>query len=312
MSCDRPDVSVVIPAYRAAESLDKLLSALTSVFADEGGTVEYIVVDDRSPDDTWSRLRDIADAFPDMRAIRLQRNVGQMAATLCGISEARGDVIVTMDDDLQHPPEEVPVLLAALDNAPEWDVVIGAWERGNDGLFRDIGSRIFERVQNAAVPHGSHLRHTGFRAFRRSVGEALVEHGTRHPVLSSLILEVADSVHNVEVQHAPRAFGESGLRFSTAVKMTLDNFVQSSAAPLYWITGFGFFVSFAAAVVGLVYLVRGIAGADTPPGWTSSFLAVLFFGGAILATIGLLGRYIAVIMTEVRRPPRWSVRERIR
>jgi dolichol-phosphate mannosyltransferase/undecaprenyl-phosphate 4-deoxy-4-formamido-L-arabinose transferase len=312
MPSDRPDVSVVIPAYRAAESLEKLLTSLVAVFAEEKRTAEYIVVDDRSPDGTWNRLRDIAEAIPDMRAIRLQRNVGQMAATLCGISEARGDVIVTMDDDLQHPPEEVPVLLRALDAAPDWDVVIGAWERGNDGFLRSIGSRIFERVQNFAVPHGSHLRHTGFRAFRHSVGEAMVDHGTRHPVLPSLILEVAESVHNVDVRHSPRAFGESNFRFSSAVKVTLDNLVQTSAAPLFWITGFGFIVSFVSGMVGLVYLIRAIGGAETPPGWTSSFLAVLFFGGAILATIGLLGRYIAVVMTEVRRPPRWVVRERIR
>lgn len=312
MPSETPDVSVVIPAYRAAESLEKLLAGLVAVFAEQEKTAEYIVVDDRSPDATWTTLQDLAEAYPDLRAIRLQKNVGQMSATLCGVSEATGDVVVTMDDDLQNPPEEVPVLLAALDAAPDWDVVIGSWERGNDGVLRRFGGNVFERLQNAAVPRGGHLRHTGFRAFRRPVGEAMVEHGTRHPVLSSLILEVADSVHNVEVQHSPRAFGESGLRFSTAVKMTLDNFVQSSAAPLYWITGFGFFVSFAAAIVGVVYLIRGIAGADTPPGWTSTFLAVMFFGGAILATIGLLGRYIAVIMTEVRRPPRWTVRERIR
>lgn len=312
MVSEHPDVSVVIPAYRAAESLEKLLAALVAVFAEERKSAEFIVVDDRSPDATWRTLRELAASYPDMRAIRLQKNVGQMAATLCGISEARGEVIVTMDDDLQHPPEEVPVLLAALAKAPDWDVVIGSWERGNDGVFRSMGSRAFESIQNLAVPHGSHLRHTGFRAFRRQVGEAMVNHETRHPVLPTLILEVADSVHNVEVRHAPRAFGASNFRLSSAIKLTLDNFVQSSAAPLYWITGFGFFISIAAAVVGLVYVVRGILGADTPPGWTSTFVAVIFFGGAILATIGLLGRYVAVIMTEVRRPPRWIVRERIR
>ena len=312
MASERPDVSVVIPAYKAAESLEKLLSALETVFAEEERTAEYIVVDDRSPDATWRTLRELATSFPRLRAVRLQRNVGQMAATLCGISEARGDVIVTMDDDLQHPPGEVPILLRALEETPDWDVVIGSWERGNDGLLRSFGSKLFEAIQNLAVPDGSHLRHTGFRAFRRQVGEAMVDHETRHPVLPTLILEVADSVHNVDVRHSPRAFGQSNFRLSSAVKLTLDNFVQSSAAPLYWITGFGFAISIAAAVVGVVYLARGIMGADTPPGWTSTFVAVIFFGGAILATVGLLGRYVAVIMAEVRRPPRWIVRERIR
>lgn len=309
---DSARVSVVIPTYRAGDTLAVLLDRLVAVFADEGVVAEYIVVDDRSPDDTWERLGKLAERNPDLRAVRLQKNMGQMTATLCGIAEATGDVVVTMDDDLQHLPEEVPKLLAALEDAPEWDVVIGSWDRGNDGRFRTFGSRVFEHLQNLAIPHGKHLRHTGFRAFRRTVGEALIEHETRHPVLSSLILEVAESVHNIDVEHAPRGHGESNFHLGSAVRLTVDNFVQSSVLPLYWITGFGFLVAFVAAVVGGVYLLRAIAGAETPPGWTSSFLAVIFFGGATLVTIGLLGRYIAVIMEEVRQPPRWVVRERIR
>ncbi|MEA3502314.1 MAG: glycosyltransferase, partial [Actinomycetota bacterium] len=104
---DPPDVSVVIPTYRAGESLDTLLDELVAVFAEEELTAEYVVVDDRSPDDTWQRLRATAERIPDLHAVRLQKNMGQMAATLCGIAEATGDVIVTMDDDLQHPPEEI-------------------------------------------------------------------------------------------------------------------------------------------------------------------------------------------------------------
>lgn len=309
---DSPSVSVVIPTYRAGESLSNLLGALVEVFAEEGKTVEFVVVDDRSPDDTWERLGTLAERIPNLHAIRLQKNMGQMAATLCGISEATGDVVVTMDDDLQHPPEEVPKLLDALDQAPEWDVVIGSWERGNDGTFRRFGSSVFEWLQNLAIPEGRDIRHTGFRAFRRPVGEAMVDHGTRHPVVPSMIFEVAGGVHNVEVRHAPRALGESNFEFKSAARLTLDNFVQSSALPLYWITGFGFFIAAAAAVVGAIYFVRAVLGVDTPPGWTSVFLAVMFFGGTTLATIGLLGRYMAVIMNEVRRPPRWVVRERIR
>ncbi|MCL1594888.1 MAG: glycosyltransferase family 2 protein [Actinomycetia bacterium] len=311
-NADHPAVSVVIPTYRAGDSLEVLLNQLVDVFADEQTTVEFIVIDDRSPDDTWLRLLAIAERIPQLRAIRLQKNAGQMTATLCGIAEASGDVIVTMDDDLQNPPEEIPKLLDALESAPEWDVVIGSWDRGNDGRFRSVGSWGFERLQNLAVPQGNNLRHTAFRAFRRPVGEAMVEHGTRHPVMTSMIFEVADSVHNVDVQHAPRASGDSNFRFRAAAKLTLDNFVQTSALPLYWITGFGFFVAFVALVVGIVYVIRALAGAETPPGWTSTFLAVMFFGGTTLATLGLLGRYMAVIMNEVRRPPRWVVRERIR
>ena len=303
------DLSIVIPAFRSSESLPLVVKRLAEVLPSCAARFEVIVIDDRSPDDTWTVLRALALDYPFLKGIRLQHNIGQMSATLCGISLSSGDVVVTMDDDLQHIPEEVPRLLQALEQNPEWDVVIGSWSRGNDGYFRSAGSRFFEWLQNVAQPTGRHLRHTGFRAFRRAVADAMVDHGTRHPVMPTLILEVAGSVHNVDVEHQQRPFGASNFRLDSAVRLTLDTLVQSSARPLYWISALGLGIALVAMLVGVVYAVRSILGADTPPGWTSTFLAVLFFGGSILATLGLLGRYIAVIMTEVRRPPRWVIRD---
>jgi len=270
---------------------------------------EIIVVDDRSTDDTWEELSSLSEHIMSLNAIRLQRNSGQMTATLCGISFATGDVIVTMDDDLQHPPEEVPKLIDALEINPDWDVAIGSWDRSNDPFWRRQGSRVFEWLQNSAMQVGGHLRHTGFRAMRREVGDALLDHGTRYPMLTALVLEVSGSVHNIEVEHRPRMRGESGLSARDAIRMAIDTFVQSSARPLYWISGFGFAVALASSVAGVIYIVRAIAGSDTPAGWTSTFLAVLFFGGSTLVALGLLGRYVALIVGEVRRPPRWVVRE---
>lgn len=306
---DPPELSVVIPAFRSSESLPLLVERLADVLPSCAQRFEVIAVDDRSPDDTWIVLEALAEDYPFLKGVRLQHNVGQMPATLCGIAMSSGDVVVTMDDDLQHIPEEIPKLLDALEQNPEWDVVIGSWPRGNDGGFRSVGSRLFEWLQNVAHPSGGHLRHTGFRALRRPVADAMAGHGTRHPVMTSLILEVAGSVHNLEVEHRARPHGSSNFQLAGAIRLTLDAFVQSSALPLYWISAVGFGVAFVAAIVGAVYVTRSLLGAETPPGWTSTFLAVLFFGGAILATLGLVGRYIAVIMTEVRRPPRWVVRD---
>jgi hypothetical protein len=127
--------------------------------------------------------------------------------------------------------------------------------------------------------------------------------------MTSLPLEVASSVHNVDVAHAERTIGVSNFNFRKSIKLTLDNFVQSSTLPLRFVAWFGLLVALASLAVGSVYLVRGVLGSGAPPGWTSTFLPIVFFGGATLMSIGLLGRYIEVMMIEVRRPPRWVVRE---
>lgn len=309
MNTTAVDVSIVVPTYRAGGSLEYLVPRIIEAIELTGGTHEIIVVDDRSPDDTWSRVGKLAANHPQVRGFRLQRNIGQMAATVCGLAQSRGHIVVTMDDDLQHPPEELPKLIGALKDHPDWDVVIGSWDRGRDGGFRALGSRVFAWLQDLAVPEGSGLRHTGFRAMRRSVVDALLEHGTRNPVMLSLPFEVASSIHNVPVVHAAREIGESNFNFRKSVKLTIDNFIQSSTLPLRFVTWFGLVTAFVSAVVGSVYLIRVFIGADTPPGWASTFLPIVFFGGAILMSVGLLGRYIEVVMSEVRRPPRWVIRE---
>lgn len=304
-----PELSIVVPTYNSGGAVELLVAAVAEQTVDKGIDAEMIIVDDRSSDATWPLLLKIADGYPFVRGIRLQKNVGQMAATLCGIAEARGEIVVTMDDDMQHPPTEISKLCAALDQNPDWDVVIGSWERTNDGLIRAIGSRLFGWIQDLALPEGKGIRHTGFRAMRRQVAVGLAEHGTRTPVMSSLPFEVAASIHNVEVAHAKREIGESNFSLRKSIKLTVDNFVQSSTLPLRFLAWFGMTAAVLSALIGFVYLVRAVAGAETPPGWASTFLPVVFFGGAILMSIGLLGRYVELVMSEVRRPPRWVIRE---
>lgn len=309
MTDSRPYLSIVVPTYNSDGAVAALVAAVAEQTVAKGIETEMVIVDDRSPDATWSLLRDVAAEYPFVRGVRLQRNVGQMTATLCGISLARGDIVVTMDDDLQHPPSEIHKLCEGLEQNPEWDVVIGSWERQNDSGFRAFGSRVFGWIQDLALPAGRGLRHTGFRAMRRSVADALTEHGTHNPVMSSLPFEVTSSIHNVEVTHAKREIGTSNFSLRKSIKLTVDNFIQSSTLPLRFLAWFGTMAAALSALIGVVYLVRAVAGAETPPGWASTFLPVVFFGGAILMSIGLLGRYIELVMAEVRQAPRWVIRE---
>lgn len=303
----RPAVSVVVPSYRGAGSLPPLVEALDEALAPRLGTFEVLVVNDGSPDDTEQVLADLSRDRPWLRGITLLRNHGQATATMCGLAHARGDLVATMDDDLQHPPDQLVVLIDALTDDPELDAVVGTWRR-DEGLWRDMGSRIHGWADRLAhgTPKGFH--HSAFRVIRRPVAAAMVDHRTRTPAVGPLLTQSTTRVANVPVRHDTRSIGVSNFRAAHGVRAVVTNFIQGSTLPLRVMSGFGFVTAMVAFLTGGIFAVRGLIGGDTPPGWLSAFLATVFFGGIILFQIGLLAQYIHLIVREVRGSPRWTIR----
>jgi glycosyltransferase involved in cell wall biosynthesis len=298
-------LSVVIPTYRSALALAELLDRLRAALA--GIDYEVVVVNDASPDDTWERLEALAPLHRELVAVDLLANRGQAMATLCGLAHARGDLVATMDDDLQHPPEELPRLLEALAAHPRWDAVVGTWPRDH-GLVRALGSWVFARIDRIAhgTPRG--LRHTAFRVMRRPLVDALLQHQTRTPVMGPLLTQLSSEVHNVPVTHDPRKQGSSTISLRKAIGIVVANMIHGTTLPLRLLSRLGVLCAGLALALAGFFLIRWFLGADTPPGWASVFLATVFFGGVALFGLGLLGEYVGVIIREVRRPPRWSVR----
>jgi len=300
------DVSVVVPTYRGEDSLGPLVERLTAVLA-KRGTFEIVVVNDGSPDNTWPTLVDLASEHPHLRAVDLLHNRGQPMATMCGLDHANGRVVITMDDDLQHPPEEIPRLLDALDENPDWDAVVGSWRR-DEGGWRNIGSRIHAGADKLAWGTPTDFHHTAFRAIRRRAVDALVANETRAPVVGPLLTRSAGNVHNVEVRHDERKIGSSNFTFISGARRVLANFAQGSVAPLHALTVFGFITAFGSLTATLYFLTRWAMGANSPAGWLSAFLATLFFGGSSLLGLGILGQYVQYLVREVRGDPRWAIR----
>jgi glycosyltransferase involved in cell wall biosynthesis len=303
-------LSIVVPSYRGRESLPVLLERLRALMTARGQRYEVIVVNDSSPDDTWPVLEKLAPSHPELVAIDLLHNHGQMLATFCGMAHARGDLVATMDDDLQHIPEELGKLVDALREHPEWDAVVGAWPR-DQGLLRDLGSWLFARLDRLAYRTPKGFRATSFRLMRRPVADAVLSHGTRMPVIGALMRQATNRIHNVEVAHAPRAYGRSGFIFGSGVRMVLTNFFQGTTLPLQLLARFGLFSALLAAILGTLLISRWALGFATPAGWASSVVAIVFFGGATLFGLGILGEYFHLMLQEVRRPPRWLVRSRL-
>jgi len=205
----RVDVSVVVPVYRGAPSLRELVERSLAAVGDR--SVEMILVNDASPDESWVIMDELARADERIRSIDLLSNHGQPMATMCGLSHADGEVVVTIDDDLEHPPEEIAVLLDALDANPEWDGVVGSWDRDRSAI-RNLGSWLYATVDRVAWGTPKGFRHSGFRAMRRPAVDAIVASQTRNPLVGPLLVQLASNVFNVDVRHEERAHGISGFR----------------------------------------------------------------------------------------------------
>jgi glycosyltransferase involved in cell wall biosynthesis len=304
-----PDLSVVVPTYRGSGSLEELLDRLARTCDALQLDWEVVLVNDASPDDTWPAIELLADRYAGrIRGVDLLHNHGQAVATMCGMAHARGRRVATMDDDLQHPPEELAKLWAALDEHPEWDAVVGSWPR-DQGIVREAGSLIHAWSDRLAHHTPKDFRYSAFRLMRRPVVDAMVARQTRTPVIGPLLTQTTNRIRNVAVRHDERAVGSSNFRLRHGLLAVTSNFAQGTTLPLQAMSWFGFAMSFASAILGLALLARYFASAYTAPGWLSVFLATIFFGGALLVQIGLLSQYVHLIIQEVRQPPRWDVRQ---
>jgi polyisoprenyl-phosphate glycosyltransferase len=302
-----PDISVVIPTYRGAASLPELVRQLTELFARRGLTYEILIVNDASPDNTWAVIESLAASDANVIGVDLLNNHGQPTATMCGLAASRGALVATMDDDLEHRPDQLDTLLDALENRPDLDAVIATWpvERS---FGRDLGTRVYALADRIAWGTPKGFRHTAFRLMRRPVCDAIVDHRTRTPVVGPILTQVTRRVENVDIEHGARIHGSSGFTVRDGIRRVVHNFASGSTAPLKIISALGLAFAGVAFAVGGALLLRWAFGAESPAGWLSVMLATIFVGGTNLLAFGILGSYIDLIVREVRRPPRWSVR----
>jgi undecaprenyl-phosphate 4-deoxy-4-formamido-L-arabinose transferase len=303
----RPALSVVIPVFNEAQSLGDLHRRLTRTLKTLGQSHEIIFVDDGSRDGSADVLRALHAQDRAVRVIRFNRNYGQHAAVTAGMERAQGDVVVTLDADLQNPPEEIPRLLTALVDGV--DVVGGRRVNRRDPWLRRLASWAMNRVTSAVV--GVRMRDYGcmLRAYRRPVVDQIVAcDGVSH-FIPALANTFAASVAEVTVDHGPRLHGSSRYRLLDLLQLNFDLLTGFSLLPIQVISLTGILVS----LLGLGFAVGlGVRRVLVGPKVSGAFLlfAILFFvvGLQILA-LGLIGEYVGRIYHEVRRRPRYVIRE---
>lgn len=300
------ELSVVVPVYRAADCLRELHQRLVAVLDPLVGVDgwELVLVDDRSPDDSWSVVTAIASDDARVNPMRLSRNFGQEAATSAGLEAARGRWIVTMDCDLQDRPEDIPSLL---DTARSGFQNVRARRNKTGSWHRVAGTRFYFAVLNRMAGTRVDWQYAAFGVISHTVRDAYLAIPDNHRNLL-LVLDWLgyDSTH-VDVAHDPRFAGESAYSLRLLIRYAASGVFFQTTAPLRWIVYLGLLESIL-GLMGSVYLVgRRLSGATLLPGWTSLMIVVLLIGGVTVVSIGIASLYIGSIFDQVRARPRFIV-----
>jgi len=300
-------VSVVIPVYNGSATITELVERLLVVFRNINRSCEILLVNDGSQDASWNTINALAAGHSEVRGLNLMRNFGQHNALLAGIRQARGDAVVTMDDDLQNPPEEVPKLLDELEQGHA--VVYGVPEGGRHGLFRDFASVAAKFALRVGLGY-DHASHTSaFRAFRTELRNAFADFGAKYVSIDVLLTWATTDFSWVAVQHEERSAGRSGYTLRKLLSHTINMVTSFSSLPLRIASIIGFVFTVFGIGVLLYSLILFILHGQAVPGFTFIASIIAIFSGVQLFSLGIIGEYIGRIHQRALDQPSYVIAE---
>lgn len=303
-------VSVVVPVYRSESTLHMLHGRLVSTLEDVTPDFEIIFVDDCGDDGSWVEIERLASLDSRVRGIRLSRNYGQHNAILCGIRASEFPVIVTLDDDLQNPPEEIPKLLEKL--ASGYDVVYGTPEREQHGVLRDFASRITKLVLQNAMGADTARKVSAFRAFRKDIRRAFDSYRGPFVSIDVLLTWGTTRFSTVTVKHQPRLVGESAYTVGKLITHAFNMVTGFSTLPLQLASLIGFIFAFFGLLVLVYVLLKYWITGGSVPGFSFLAATIAIFSGAQLCALGIFGEYLARIHFRTMDRPPYSIRSATR
>lgn len=306
MTNSSPELSIVIPVFNEASNLRQVHSRLVGALEPLGRSFELVMVDDGSSDNSIDILTELHQGDPRLRVVRLARNFGQTPATYAGFSHVRGSIIVTIDADLQNPPEEIPKLLAKIDEG--YDAAQGWRDNRQDSALRRVPSMILNRIVSRALRVKVRDLGCGLKAFRREVIDHLLTFKHHARYVPAEVYWLGVRVAEVQVAHSERASGTSKYGLFTLLRLNFDMISSITTAPIKFVGALGLLLSFIgfAMVVRIMY-VRVTQGNINGMG---TVMAVLFFlTGVQMAALGFVCEYIARIFVEVQSKPYFVIKE---
>jgi glycosyltransferase involved in cell wall biosynthesis len=301
------DLSIVVPVYRSEATLRLLTERISQVCDRTGRTWQLIFVDDNSPDSSWSTLQELHKKDQQhVIAIQLMRNFGQHNALMSGFHQASGRLIITLDDDLQNPPEEIPRLIEAIETR-DLDLVYGAVSHHKQHVwFRNLGSKLVNSF--ARFVFRTKVDISPYRIIRRQLVEKILSYDLNFTFIDGLLMWRTQRVGAIPVAHHARLRGRSGYSLLQLISLTTTLFTNFSLIPLQIASLLGMSFAIAGLLLGCYYLMSFFAGNISVSGYASLIVAILALGGIQLLCLGIIGEYLGRIHMNINRKPQFIVR----
>lgn len=303
--------SVVIPVYRSSQCLSELANRLDMVFGELNADHEIIMVDDCSPDDSWNVVSELVRTRPHYKGVQLLKNSGQTKATMAGIKAASGEIVITMDDDLQHDPQLIPLLLDEMEKEGGFDCVFAYFPEKRHAAYRNIASKIISGINSQAFGSKEKIKISSFRLMRGYMAQVVRQNQSISATVGGLLIANAARIKSVPIPHNERFSGKSNYTLARQFKLAFDNICSVSMLPLRMISVTGLLASMLSGGLLCYFLIKYFMGGIALAGWTSLVILITFFSGLILLSLGVIGEYIARVLGELQKSDVTIVRRTI-
>ncbi|MFN1219606.1 glycosyltransferase family 2 protein [Chryseobacterium kwangjuense] len=300
-------ISIISPVYRAENILPLLVSEIDAAMSRIGVKYEIILVDDRSPDNSWTTMQSLAKSQSNLRIFRLSRNFGQHPAIMAGLSKAEGDWVVVMDCDMQDQPKEIERLYRKAQEG--YDVVLARREVRIDSFFKKLSSKIFYKVFNYLAGIEINNEIANFGIYNRKVIKSILNINDSIKFFPLFVNWVGYRTTTLSVEHSSREEGKSSYSMSRLVSLAFNVIVSFSDKPLKIFVGFGACISFLAVLVAAYFMVNYFQGKITEPGFSSLILSIWFLSGVIISCIGIVGIYLGKTFNQTKNRPVFIIDE---
>lgn len=303
----QPQYSIVVPVFESDRSVVELVERLSATFENIiCASYEVILVDDGSRSAaTWSTLESLVDQYPEVRAVRLMRNYGKPSAVLCGLERVRGRWVITLDDDLQQRPEDIPALIAYQDH----DVVVANFEERQHDPVTVFTSWVKSKFDRIIL--GLPCKMSPMKLFKVEVARGMVKVQTARPFIPALMAYVTNDFVAVTVAHERSRHGRSRYNLLRRFRQFSNLLIGNSSLLLRSVGAFGGAVALAGFIYAAYLVFRKLIGASIEPGWTSLVVINLIFGGLILLSLGIVGEYLLRILEGSSQKPPFIIRETV-
>lgn len=303
-------LSIIIPVYNSENIVDKTVARLIEFLSIKKYNSEILLINDGSSDKSWEIIKNLANKFPEVHSINLLKNYGQHTAVFCGIQKSTGDFLITMDDDLQNPPEEIEHLVRKI-SSEDLDLVFGKFKQKKHSTFRKFGTKVIGYLNKKIFDKPDDIVLTNFRIFTKEVAQRVSQHKTMSPYIPGLLLMYSNKIANVEVEHKARLQGKSNYTLFKIISLVGRLLFNYSTYPLRLLVTIGGAVSISSFLIGLFYLFTGLVHGRQVKGWTTLVVLLSFLNGLILAGLGIIGEYLKRILNQISFLKSYEIKEEI-